>query len=46
MGVADVRELAMLGASRVLDEEHVTGARGWQEHGDQAEQDANLPNHW
>lgn len=45
MGVAGVHQLAMLGASRVLDEEHVTGTRARQEQGDEAQQDARPPNH-
>jgi hypothetical protein len=45
MGVAGVHELAMLGASRVLDEEHVTDARAQQKHSDEARQDATPPNH-
>jgi hypothetical protein len=44
--VAGVQQVAVGGASHVLHQEHVTGARGRQEHGDQAEQDTNLPNHW
>jgi hypothetical protein len=35
----------MLGASRVLDEEHVTGARARQKQGDEAQQGASPPNH-
>ena len=45
MSVAVVDQLTMLGASGMLDQEHVTSARALQKQSQEAYQDANAPNH-
>ena len=43
--VAAVDQLIMLGASGMLDQEHVTSARALQKQAKQARKDASTPNH-
>jgi len=43
--VAAVDQLTMLGASGMLDQEHVTSARALQKHSEQACEDASTLNH-
>ena len=43
--VAAVDQLTMLGASGMLDQEHVTSARALQKQSEQACEDASTPNH-
>jgi len=45
MSVAVVDQLTMLGASRMLDQEHVAAARTLDKQSQQACEDASAPNH-
>jgi len=45
MSVAVVDQLTMLGASRMLDQEHVAAARTLHKQRQQACKDASAPNH-
>jgi hypothetical protein len=45
MSVAIVGQLTMLGASRMLDQEHVAAARTLDKQSQQACEDASAPNH-
>ena len=46
MCIAVVDQLTMLGAPRVLDQDHVAAARPLEKQGQQACEDASAPNHW
>ena len=45
MGLASMHQLAVLGALRMLDQEHVTAARALQKQGQNSQQRTRVPDH-